>query len=420
MREYFNINGKLGGQLPIFNLIITITLLVLLAGAEESWAAPLTGINDIFFDPNQSNIEPDELSVLKKNAKVLIDNPQATILLEGYSDRTGEDQYNVRLSVRRAESVKRALVDLGINPNRIKTVGKGKTNKFAVGESAESNQKNRRVRFVTERVETAEPLEKEKEEAQEVKATPEPVEVSEEADESELPVGEIVTTEEPEVTPETEPEAGVQAEVDEIDNVEEDKSSTPTPPPLVSNAIKAEIKEVAPGVIIFDTPGEMSVGESYLIKVDLPYEFIKKLASGIKGSNVKELRALRLTQELSMNLSGRGFRIQPGDGTEVVDENAGTESNTVTKSISEGTEGNWHWFVTPFKSGVRSLVLSVGVTFENAKFDETTKEFPVFQKLIEVRSGLFHSAKSGYLILGSILILIFVAAYLLSRQFRVD
>ena len=59
----------------------------------------------------------------------------------------GSDEYNMKLSKRRAEYVKKQLVGLGINSKRITTVGMGKKNPVATNETAEGRQLNRRVEF---------------------------------------------------------------------------------------------------------------------------------------------------------------------------------------------------------------------------------------------------------------------------------
>ena len=57
----------------------------------------------------------------------MLSNPEKTIVLEGHTDDSGDENYNLELSKRRAESVKNALINKGINEERIKTKGCGST-----------------------------------------------------------------------------------------------------------------------------------------------------------------------------------------------------------------------------------------------------------------------------------------------------
>jgi peptidoglycan-associated lipoprotein len=105
-------------------------------------------LTDIFFDFDRYDIRPDAVPVLQENAEVLKNNPELTILIEGYADIRGTDEYNLRLGQRRAEAAKAYLVSLGVDPARIQTVSKGETTKFAVGTTEEAYQLNRRAHFL--------------------------------------------------------------------------------------------------------------------------------------------------------------------------------------------------------------------------------------------------------------------------------
>lgn len=105
-------------------------------------------LTDIFFDFDKYEIRPDAVPVLQENAEVLKSNPDFTIVIEGYADIRGTDEYNLRLGLRRAIAAKEYLVRMGINPIRIETVSKGETTKFAAGTIEESYQLNRRAHFI--------------------------------------------------------------------------------------------------------------------------------------------------------------------------------------------------------------------------------------------------------------------------------
>jgi len=71
--------------------------------------------------------------------------PDATLELVGYSDNVGAEDYNKRLSLERAESVKKYMVKRGIAESRITTKGEGPANPIGINETPEGRVKNRRV-----------------------------------------------------------------------------------------------------------------------------------------------------------------------------------------------------------------------------------------------------------------------------------
>lgn len=111
-------------------------------------AADEIGLKDIFFDFDRSNIRGDAAAVLEENAKVLNDNPNISVVIEGYADIRGSSAYNLRLAQRRADSTKAFLTGVGVDPSRITTTSGGETSQFAAGSTEESYQLNRRAHFV--------------------------------------------------------------------------------------------------------------------------------------------------------------------------------------------------------------------------------------------------------------------------------
>jgi peptidoglycan-associated lipoprotein len=107
------------------------------------------GLKDIFFDFDKSDIRPDAIPILQENAKVLIDNPDFTVMIQGYADIRGTAQYNLALALRRASAAKNFLIGLGIAPVRIIAVSEGATMRFAPGTTEEAYQLNRRNQFIS-------------------------------------------------------------------------------------------------------------------------------------------------------------------------------------------------------------------------------------------------------------------------------
>jgi outer membrane protein OmpA-like peptidoglycan-associated protein len=95
---------------------------------------------DIFFDTNSSTLKPGAYSEIDRISKVLNNYPQTTIKVEGHTDATGPEDYNQRLSEKRAETVKDALIKKAVDPRRINAVGYGKSQPIS-----SDNATNRRV-----------------------------------------------------------------------------------------------------------------------------------------------------------------------------------------------------------------------------------------------------------------------------------
>ena len=102
----------------------------------------LRGVN---FDFNSSTIRPDSRPVLDQAATLLKANPGVQVLVEGYTDSIGSDEYNQALSLRRAEAVYRYLVNHGVDPERLTVEGFGKRSPVASNDTEAGRAQNRRV-----------------------------------------------------------------------------------------------------------------------------------------------------------------------------------------------------------------------------------------------------------------------------------
>jgi outer membrane protein OmpA-like peptidoglycan-associated protein len=78
-------------------------------------------------------------------AKQLQDNPDLVVELEGYTDSVGSMPYNVQLSQRRSEAVRRFLVEKGVEMHRIHSIGLGDIKPTADNATAKGREQNRRV-----------------------------------------------------------------------------------------------------------------------------------------------------------------------------------------------------------------------------------------------------------------------------------
>ncbi len=100
---------------------------------------------DVFFDFDKSILKPEGKAKLDDLVGKLKTVALEVIIAIGHTDSIGGDAYNQKLSVRRAEAVKAYLVSKGIEPNRIYTEGKGKSQPIADNRTAAGRAKNRRV-----------------------------------------------------------------------------------------------------------------------------------------------------------------------------------------------------------------------------------------------------------------------------------
>lgn len=92
---------------------------------------------------------PGSETALSQIAKVLQENPKLELIIEGHTDNVGGAQFNLELSRKRAEAVKRWLVDkVGISEVRLTTVGYGLSRPIADNSTEEGRAKNRRVELV--------------------------------------------------------------------------------------------------------------------------------------------------------------------------------------------------------------------------------------------------------------------------------
>ncbi|MFH7326096.1 OmpA family protein [Desulfurivibrio sp. C05AmB] len=85
-------------------------------------------LEDIHFDFDQATLTPEAQVILKRNIEVLQKNPKAQIRIAGYTSAAGTEEYNQRLSERRANTVRNYLIKEGIiAADRLSTVGYGQT-----------------------------------------------------------------------------------------------------------------------------------------------------------------------------------------------------------------------------------------------------------------------------------------------------
>ncbi len=105
----------------------------------------MTYAADTFFDFDKAVIKAEAKAKLDDLAEKVKAINLEVIIAVGHADSIGTDEYNQKLSVRRAEAVKAYLTSKGIDKNRVYTEGKGEKQPVADNRTAEGRAKNRRV-----------------------------------------------------------------------------------------------------------------------------------------------------------------------------------------------------------------------------------------------------------------------------------
>jgi peptidoglycan-associated lipoprotein len=116
--------------------------------AEEEFKA---NVQDAFYDYDTDAIRSDAQATLSKDASYLASHPDLKVVLGGYCDERGSDEYNLALGQKRAESAKNALVTAGVAATRIRVISYGKEKPFCSESSEACWQQNRRAGFTMDR-----------------------------------------------------------------------------------------------------------------------------------------------------------------------------------------------------------------------------------------------------------------------------
>ena len=116
--------------------------------AKKTERGMIITIGDVLFATGQATLTPAGMSNLRKLADALAQNPERTVLVEGFTDSVGGAAYNQTLSEKRAASVRNALMGMGVDERRIAMKGYGEAYPVAPNDTAGNKQLNRRVEIV--------------------------------------------------------------------------------------------------------------------------------------------------------------------------------------------------------------------------------------------------------------------------------
>jgi outer membrane protein OmpA-like peptidoglycan-associated protein len=116
--------------------------------AQQTERGLVLTVGDVLFATGKAEIAAGGLRSINKLAEFLKQNPKRNLLIEGHTDNTGREDFNLKLSQQRADAVKDALTSRGVASDRIATKGYGPKYPTVGNDSAAGRQQNRRVEVV--------------------------------------------------------------------------------------------------------------------------------------------------------------------------------------------------------------------------------------------------------------------------------
>jgi outer membrane protein OmpA-like peptidoglycan-associated protein len=116
--------------------------------AKQTERGAVITLSDVLFEVDRADLKVGAYRDLSRLAEFLRQHPEREVLIEGHTDSTGSEAYNLSLSERRAEAVRRFLLQQGVAPERIIARGYGESLPLAPNTTAAGRQQNRRVEVV--------------------------------------------------------------------------------------------------------------------------------------------------------------------------------------------------------------------------------------------------------------------------------
>jgi outer membrane protein OmpA-like peptidoglycan-associated protein len=118
--------------------------------AQQTQHGFVVTLGDVLFEANRSELRPGASRTLDQLVLALSDDPRAVVTIDGHTDAGGNRDYNMDLSLRRAQSVRNYLAAHGINPSRLSAQGLGSDYPIASNDTELGRQQNRRVEVVVQ------------------------------------------------------------------------------------------------------------------------------------------------------------------------------------------------------------------------------------------------------------------------------
>jgi OOP family OmpA-OmpF porin len=114
----------------------------------DKYGCPCAQELKLLFDFDSAELRPESITELERVVKFMNDVPIATVQIDGYTDSVGTEEYNLKLSDRRAKAVFDYLSSRGVDPTRMASKGFGESQPIASNDTAEGRQQNRRVMMI--------------------------------------------------------------------------------------------------------------------------------------------------------------------------------------------------------------------------------------------------------------------------------
>ncbi len=115
--------------------------------AEEMAVAQQISDAVIYFAYDRYDLSTQSQNVLQQKSAIIRQYPQLSVVVEGHCDERGTEEYNLALGERRARAAYDYLVNLGVSPNQLSVVSKGKMEPAVSGSGEAVWSKNRRDEF---------------------------------------------------------------------------------------------------------------------------------------------------------------------------------------------------------------------------------------------------------------------------------
>ena len=139
--------GPGGSKEATARVTVTVPPVATSSAGENDEQLFSQNVKDVFFPYDKYSVPQNEQSAVEQDARFLAAHPNYKLLISGYCDDRGSEEYNLALGENRADAVRNQLEQLGIGASRIRTISYGKEKPFCSEETEACWQLNRRAHF---------------------------------------------------------------------------------------------------------------------------------------------------------------------------------------------------------------------------------------------------------------------------------